>query len=170
MAISEKIKAEAQRTIELMRDFHKQYSGAESAEELEHRIARVETSMEGCNGLTQEEKIQKTAENMFELTCARERQYDALRAELWKNRAEYQNEFRLMRKELKEGLQSVMQKIEESGMDSSAALTGKGGLKHFLRIVSCHPLLSVNTFLFVLILVFVSGHFDKLLSLFAKGA
>ena len=83
MAISDRIKAEARRTIDGMQRFYEKYSDeTDDREELEHRIARVEASMEGCNGLTQDEKIQKTAENVFELTCAQERSYDALRLEL----------------------------------------------------------------------------------------
>lgn len=165
MAISERIKAEALRTIESMKDFHKRY-GAESAEELEHRIARVEASMEGCNGLTQEEKIQKTAENMFELTCAQERSYDALRAELWKNRAEYSADIQVVRQELKNGLNSVMKKIEDSGTDCSDSRRTHGTA--ILRLISDHPMIAMVTFLSVLLMVFVSGHFELLAKLLGK--
>ena len=87
MAISDRIRAEAKRTIEGMTKYYQEYSDyADESEELEHRIARIEASMVGCNGLSQEDKVQKTAENVFELTCAQERTYDALRCELKKTR------------------------------------------------------------------------------------
>ena len=83
MAISDRIQAEARRTIDGIQRFYEKYSDeVDDAVEREHRIARVEASMEGCNGLSQEDKIQKTAENVFELTCAQERSYDAIRMEL----------------------------------------------------------------------------------------
>jgi hypothetical protein len=147
------------------------------AEELEHRIARVEASMEGCNGLSQEDKIQKTAENVFELTCAQERSYDALRLELKRNRDEYKSEFAdlknqnaqdfySLRQEIKEGLESVMKKIEDSGMDSSKSSCGKIGGNAFFSVISAHPLLAFNAFMFILVLSFVSGHFDKISKIF----
>ena len=93
MAVSERIKAEARRTIDGMQKFYEKYSDdVDDAEELEHRVARVEAAMEGCNGLSQEEKIQKTAENLFELTCSQERTYDAMRRELKLTRDAYKNE------------------------------------------------------------------------------
>ena len=105
MAISDRIRAEASRTIDGMQKFYEKYSDdTDDAEELEHRIARVEASMEGCNGLTQDEKIQKTAENVFELTCAQERNYDAIRREIKITRDGYKEEFRELRMELKKGL------------------------------------------------------------------
>ena len=93
MAISDRIRAEARRTIDGMQKFYEKYGDdIDDSEELEHRIARVEASMEGCNGLTQDEKVQKTAENLFELTCAQERMYDALRREMRLTRDEYKRE------------------------------------------------------------------------------
>lgn len=190
VAISDRIKAEARRTIDGMTRFYQKYSDeADDTEELEHRIARVEASMEGCNGLTQDEKIQKTAENVFELTCAQERSYDTLRMELRKTRDEYKSEFNEMRKlnsqdfeklekELKKGLDGVMKKIEDSGCDSSSAFrppaaTGgaavkEGGLAILMNVISNHPLLAFNSFMFLLVLVFVSGHFKDILGLFGK--
>jgi len=178
VAISDRIKAEARRTIDGMQRFYEKYSDeADDAEELEHRIARVEASMEGCNGLTQDEKIQKTAENVFELTCAQERSYDALRMEIRKTREEYKREFNEMKaqsakefsdlsSDIKTGLNNVMKKIEDSGSDSAASMKKTDKSHALMQLISKHPLLAFNSFIFLLILVFVSGHFDEILKLF----
>lgn len=185
MAISDRIKAEARRTIDGMTRFYEKFSDdADDAEELEHRIARIEASLEGCNGLSHDDKIQKTAENVFELTCAQERSYDALRMELRKSREEYKGEFLEMKKlnsedfetlqkEIRDGLANVVKKIEDSGMDSSGSCKeGQSDDKHMkslAKIVSDHPVMALNSFLFLLVLVFISGHFDDILRLFSKG-
>lgn len=182
VAISDRIKAEAKRTIEGMQRFYANYSNdVDDAEELEHRIARVEASMEGCNGLSQDDKIQKTAENVFELTCAQERSYDSLRRELKINRDEYRREceeirrqsaedFKVLKDELKNGLDGVMKKIEDSGTDSSSSGASKTShSKVLLKLISDHPLMTFNTFIFFLMLVFVSGHFDLLAKLCQIG-
>lgn len=172
MAVSERIKAEAKRTIDGMQRFAAKYGyDVDDAEELEHRIARVEASMEGCNGLTPEDKLQKTAENVFELTCAQERSYDALRMELKRNREEHKRECEDIKAELKKGLDDVMKKIEDSGMDSSSSMGGhkSGYSKAFFKIISEHPLLAFNAFIFVSVLVFVSGYFEVISKLCGGG-
>ena len=186
MAVSDRIKAEALRTIEGMQRFYEKYSDdIDDAEELEHRIARVEASMEGCNGLTQDEKIQKTAENVFELTCAQERSYDALRMELRRTRDEWKNEFAdlknqnaldfsTLQHEIKNGLEGVVKKIEDSGMDSTSSVPSGSSSKSkssslLSKIIIEHPILVFNTFIFILILVFVSGHFEILSKMFCRG-
>lgn len=174
MAISDRIRAEAQRTIDGMQRFYEKFSDdADDAEELEHRIARVESAMAGCNGLSQDDKIQKTAENLFELTCAQERSYDSLRRELKRVRDEHKQEFAEMKemnskdfgnlqKELRKGLDSVMKKIEDSGSDCSAPSKGSADMPYVWKLISDHPIMAFSTFMFILILVFVSGHFDVL--------
>ena len=171
MAISDRIKDEARRTIDGMQRFYAKYSDeTDNAEELEHRIARIEASMEGCNGLTQDEKIQKTAENVFELTCAQERSYDSLRREIKITRDEYKRECKEIKEELKKGISGLAKKIEDSGYDSSASGAKKeAGYKFLMKIISEHPMLALNAFMFILILVFVSGHFGTIVSL-CRGA
>ena len=175
MAISERIKAEARRTIDGMQRFYQKYSDDfDDAEELEYRIKRVEASMEGCNGLTQDEKIQKTAENVFELTCASERSYDALRMELRSMKEQSSKDFKTLQTEIKSGIAGVLKKIEDSGCDSSSSKSSvsRSNLNFISKIISEHPLLTFGSFLFVLLLVFVSGHFDLLCNLakIAPGA
>lgn len=185
MAVSERIKAEAARTIEGMQRFYAKYrDDSDDAEELEHRIARVEASKEGCNGLTPEDKLQKTAENVFELTCAQERSYDALRMELWKTRQEWigalkelkamhSSDYKSLHEELRTGLSNVVKKIEDSGMDSSASMgSSKKSSEHshlITKIISDHPLLAFNSFVFMLVLVFISGHFEDIVKLLSGG-
>ena len=186
MAISERITAEARRTIDGMQKFYERFSDdIDDAEELEHRIARVEASMEGCNGLSQDDKIQKTAENVFELTCAQERSYDSLRRELKLTRDEYRKEFAEikninaqefddLREDIKTGMASLMKKIEDSGCDCSYPAKKQGQssgskLDFLARLISDHPLMSFGTFIFFLILVFISGHFDILAKAFGAA-
>lgn len=171
MAISDRIKAEARRTIDGMQEFYKKYSeDPHDAEELEHRIARVEASMEGCNGFTQEEKVQKTAENVFALTCAQERSYDALRLEMKRMRELTAHNFEALKNEIKTGLDNVVKKIEDSGMDSSGHGSGNTDEQHNLvaKVISEHPIMAFNAFIFVLILAFVSGHFQDIANFFGK--
>lgn len=174
MAISDRIRSEARRTIDGMQKFYEKYGDdIDDFEELEHRIARVEASMDGCNGLTPDEKIQKTAENLFELTCAQERTFDALRREMKITRDAYRQEFdeikkinardfEAMQQELREGLKSIKTTIESSGCDSSsnASRRGKKSNVIFSKLISDHPIATLSTFIFVLLLVFVSGHFE----------
>lgn len=177
MAISDRIRAEARRTIDGMQKFYEKYGDdIDDSEELEHRIARVEASMDGCNGLTQDEKVQKTAENLFELTCAQERTYDALRREMRLTRDEYKREcdeikkinardFEALQQELRAGLSSIKTTIESSGCDSSSNSSSKSkssSPKTFSKFISEHPLIAFNAFIFVILLVFISGHFEFL--------
>ena len=182
MAISDRILAEARRTIDGMQKFYEKYGDdIDDSEELEHRIARVEASMEGCNVLTQDEKVQKTAENLFELTCAQERTYDALRREMRITRDEYKREcdeikkinardFEAIRQELRTGLKSIKTTIESSGCDSlsnsSQQKSRSSSPKALSRFVSEHPIISFNAFIFVILLVFISGHFEFIEKLF----
>ena len=161
-----------------MQKFYEKYGDdIDDSEELEHRIARVEASMEGCNGLTQDEKVQKTAENLFELTCAQERTYDALRREMRLTRDEYKREcdeikkinardFEALQQELRAGLKSIKTTIESSGCDSSSnssqSKSKSSSQKTFSKFISEHPLIAFNAFIFVLLLVFISGHFEFL--------
>lgn len=176
MAISDRIKAEARRTIEGIERYYDKFGmDIDYADERENRIARIEAAMEGCNGLTHDEKVQKTAENLFELTCAQERSFDMTRREIRMLRDENNKEFDILRGELREGLKDVIQKIEESGSDgqkpSSSGQSGQSGQPSSLnrnlvaKLISDHPLIAFNTFIFVLIMVFVSGHFEVLVKM-----
>lgn len=186
MAISDRIKAEARRTIDGIQKYYEKYGAdVEDAEEMEHRIERVESAMAGCNGLSHDDKIQKTAENLFELTCAQERSFDAMRKEMKLIRkeckAEFEDirlncmqEFESLNEELRSGLKAVAQKIEDSGSDCSRPSNGSqkesnGSQKEMwmlAKVISEHPSMAFAAFIFILILVFVSGHFEAISKLF----
>ena len=174
MAITDRIRAEAVRTIKGIQSYYDKYGEShEDAEEMEHRIARIEAAMEGCNGLSQEDKVQKTAENLFELTCSQERLFDSMRKEIKLLRDENNKEFDILRAEVKEGLEGVIKKIEDSGSGRSSAHPDKSSpssdetmkFKLVYKLISEHPVVTLNAFIFVLILVFISGHFEALTKL-----
>lgn len=174
VAIPDRIRAEGLRTIKSIQTYYEKYSrGHEDAEEMEHRISRIEAAMEGCNGLSPEDKVQKTAENLFELTCSQERSFDAMRKEIKLLRDENNEEFDILRLEVKEGLEGVIKKIEDSGSGSSSASGCKSSqngdesfkFKLLYKLISDHPVLTLNAFIFILILVFISGHFETIAKL-----
>lgn len=177
MAISDRIRAEARRTIDgIQKYYEKCGADLEDAEEREHRIARIEAAMEGCNGLSPDDKVQKTAENVFELTCSQERSFNIMRMDIKRLRDENNKEFDTLRGEIKTGMQEIVKKIEDSGRDcaahagpaSKAGEDVHGVLGFMTKIISEHPLLTFAAFMSVLILVFVSGHFELLAKLVGK--
>lgn len=78
MPITDHIKQVAERTIGLIQDYYKRNPN-ESFQEQEARISRVERAMEACNGFEEEEKLQRVAENVFEMTCSWEIGTDAIK-------------------------------------------------------------------------------------------
>lgn len=170
MAITDRIRAEAIRTIKGIQNYYDVYGGdLDDTEEMEHRIARIEAAMEGCNGLSPEDKVQKTAENLFELTCAQERSFNAMFKEIKLLRDENNKEFDVLRADVKEGLQGVIKKIEDSGSGSPSSNSGSmESLRYKLvyKLISEHPVLTLNAFLFILVLVFISGHFESITKIF----
>lgn len=172
MAVSARIEAEAQRTIDGIRRFYEQYGNeyGDSAER-EFRIARIEAAKEGCNGLTQEEKIQKTAENVFEFVCAQERSYDALRLEIKKSGDSFGQEVRTLRDEMKSGFKNISDKIEESCSDQPEKKRSKRRIPGWSRITDMicgHPDLTFITVLVIIALSFVSGNF-KIFEMFKSA-
>lgn len=78
MPITDHIKQVAERTIGLIQDYYKRNPN-ESFQEQEARISRIERAMEACNGFEPEEKLQRVAENVFEITCSWEVGTDAIK-------------------------------------------------------------------------------------------
>ena len=167
MAISARIEAEAKRTIDGIRRFYEQYGDeyCDSAER-EFRIARIEAAKEGCNGLTQEEKIQKTAENVFEFACAQERTYDALRLEIKKSGDTFSEKLNQgldkIKSEMQAGFKEISSKIEESCFDQPDRKRARRRIPVWSRVTDLicgHPDMTFLTIIIILILSFVSGNF-----------
>ena len=101
MAITKKLKDEADRTIVGITKYYDQCGDTLlDADEREHRIDKIESALEGCNGITEKEKIQKTAENLFGLTCSMERDFLALKRELKINQDKTQESIESLKTDL----------------------------------------------------------------------
>ena len=60
MAITRQLQDEADRTIAGITKYYEQYGDLLlDAEEREHRIGKITVALEGCNGITDKEKLQK---------------------------------------------------------------------------------------------------------------
>ncbi len=94
MAITRQLQDEADRAIAGITKYYEQFGDTLlDAEEREHRISKIAVALEGCNGITDKEKLQKTAENLFGLTCAWERDSLALKREIMVSREKTDAEF-----------------------------------------------------------------------------
>lgn len=108
MAITPHIEAEAKRTIEGIQDYYKNYSDSPGDfEEMEHRIARVERLKEACNGFTEKEKLQATAENLFEVGSAWERGSDEIKKIIKKNNKLTADQILKLSEETKENFKEI---------------------------------------------------------------
>lgn len=108
MAITPHIEAEAKRTIEGIQDYYKNYSDSPGDfEEMEHRIARVERLKEACNGFTEKEKLQATAENLFEVGSAWERGSDEIKKIIKKNNKMTAEQILKLSEETKENFKEI---------------------------------------------------------------
>ena len=67
----------------------------------------------------------------------------------------------------------MIKKIEDSGSGCSSSSAGKPSpsesesmkFKLVYKLISDHPVLTLNAFIFVLVLVFISGHFEAITKL-----
>ena len=114
MPITHHIEEVARRTIDEIQDYYKNYSDdINDSDEMEHRIARVERLKEACNGLTEKDKLQKTAENLFEVGTAWERGQDTIKKVIRKNQKEVEAKLAEFRKENNENLEKIQKAIKE---------------------------------------------------------
>lgn len=114
MPITHHIEEVARRTIDEIQDYYKNYSDdINDTDEMEHRIARVERLKEACNGLTEKDKLQKTAENLFEVGTAWERGQDTIKKIIRKNQKEVEAKLAEFRKENNESLEKIQKAIKE---------------------------------------------------------
>jgi len=147
MAISKQLRDEADRTIAGISDYYEKYGDTLiDAEEREHRISKVTAALEGCNGLTEKEKIQKTAENLFGLTCTWERDSLALKRELRLNREEFSKAFDKSKKETAEEFTKLGATVTalDSKMDTLATELSSLG-RELKRMSQCHIALPATT-------------------------
>ena len=198
MAITPHIEAEAKRTIEGIQDYYKNYSDSPGDfEEMEHRIARVERLKEACNGFTEKEKLQATAENLFEVGSAWERGSDEIKKIIKKNNKLTADQILKLSEETKEMQRennSNYDKINTSLKDLAKNFndkfeeTRKYNDQHFIRkdkpkeevkdsytfkgkILNFidHHFLGVAVWTIVILMfIFISGHTDILQMLFSK--
>ena len=95
---------------------------------------------------------------------------------------QFSRQIKELQKSLQDEFKTVLTKIEDSGSDSAVqplilpsqttemapgSPGAQGGLTGLLtKIISDYPGFSFATFIYILILVLISGHFDELLHLF----
>lgn len=114
MPITTHIESVARRTIEEIQDYYKNYSDdINDSDEMEHRIARVERLKEACNGLTEKDKLQKTAENLFEVGTAWERGQDMIKKIIRRNQKDVETKLAEFRKETNENYEKIRSAIKE---------------------------------------------------------
>ena len=198
MAITPHIEAEAKRTIEGIQDYYKNYSDSPGDfEEMEHRIARVERLKEACNGFTEKEKLQATAENLFEVGSAWERGSDEIKKIIKKNNKltaerilKLSEETKEMQREnnsnydkintsLKELANNFNDKFEEARKYNDQHFIRKDKPKEetkdsytfkgkILNFIDHHFLGVAVWTIVILMFIFISGHTDILQMLFSK--
>ncbi len=193
MAITPHIEAEAKRTIEEIQDYYHKFSDdINDSDEMEHRIARVERLKEACNGLTENEKLQKTAENLFEVGTAWERGQDMIKKIIRKNQFNVEKRLTEIRTENNENYK----KIENSIKDLSDTMTKKFEEEqkyndsHFeakvqmttvqqtnqnnsmktsiIKFIDNHFAGCAITLLIIIFVLFVSGHIELIDQLLSK--
>ena len=151
MAITKQLRDEADRAIEGIQKYYDGPDALDNVEEREHRIDRIEAALDGCNGYTDQEKIQKTAVGVFKLTCATE--YIGLKLDHLSGR--------FARVEGK--LDALLMERGKPGSRKPAAPQTRddGTLKlKILSLVDRHFIAVSVLFIILLSLAFVSGHPD----------
>ena len=114
MPITTHIEEVARRTIEEIQDYYKSFSDdINDTDEMEHRIARVERLKEACNGLTEKDKLQKTAENLFEVGTAWERGQDMIKKIIRKNQKDVEARLIELRKENNDNYNKLQSSIKD---------------------------------------------------------
>ena len=196
MPITPHIEAVARRTIDEIQDYYRNYSDdINDSDEMEHRIARVERLKEACNGLTEKDKLQKTAENLFEVGTAWERGQDMIKKIIRKNQINVEKQLDEIRKEnnenynklqtsIKELSNTMTQKFEEEKQYNEGHYESKtqiiekeneeteqnnGGFKGaILRFVDHHFVGCLFGLIVIIVLMFISGHIDLFNQLISK--
>lgn len=180
MAITKHIEDEFNRTIDEIRDYYDRFSDdVNDYDEMEHRIQRMERLKEACNGLSKEEKLQKTAENLFEVGSSWERGSDSIKKLIFKNQKHIDEEldkiqsnnnknYQEIKDSIKEISTSVNKKLDETQQynekhfmlrnddikeKSSTSLKGK-----IISFIDTHFTGVAIWTITILIIIFISGH------------
>jgi Ribonuclease G/E len=194
MAITAHIEAEAKRTIEEIQDYYRKFSDdINDTDEMEHRIARVERLKEACNGLTENEKLQKTAENLFEVGTAWERGQDMIKKIIRKNQSNVEKRLTEIRTENNENYKKIEnsikdlsdtmtkkfeeeQKYNDSHYETKAQVntaqptqTQNGSVKNsIIKFIDNHFAGCAITFLIIIFVLFISGHIELINQILTK--
>lgn len=195
MPITHHIEEVARRTIDEIQDYYKNYSDdINDTDEMEHRIARVERLKEACNGLTEKDKLQKTAENLFEVGTAWERGQDTIKKVIRKNQKEVEAKLAEFRKENNENLEKIQKAIKElfdhmtkkfeeekeynethfetkvQQIVKDAEKPEKGGFKNaLLNFFDRHFGIIATVIIIIVLAVFISGQMDLVKELLGIG-
>lgn len=192
MAITPHIEAEAARTIEEIQDYYRKFSDdINDSDEMEHRIARVERLKEACNGLTENEKLQKTAENLFEVGTAWERGQDMIKKIIRKNQTDVEKRLAEIRKENSDNFDNIQtsikelsntmtkkfeeeQKYNDSHYEAKAQITvntptSNASVKNsIIKFIDNHFAGCALTLLIIIFVLFISGHIDLINQILSK--
>lgn len=183
MPITQHIEEVARRTIDEIQDYYRKFSDdINDTDEMEHRIARVERLKEACNGLTEKDKLQKTAENLFEVGTAWERGQDMIKKIIRKNQKDVESKLAEFRKENNENYNNIQGSIKElsENMNKKFEEEKQYNETHFetkiqlmtkenttpgikgaiLRFLDNHFVGCAFTLMFIIVLLFISGHTD----------
>jgi hemerythrin-like domain-containing protein len=198
MPITPHIESVARRTIEEIQDYYKNYSDdINDTDEMEHRIARVERLKEACNGLTEKDKLQKTAENLFEVGTAWERGQDLIKKIIKKNQSYVEKQFEEIQKQNAENYKNLQgsidalsenmnKKFEEEKRYNEGHYESKvqmistqekeqsgnqsnGGIKGMIiKFVDNHFAGCLFGIILIVVLMFISGHTDLINQIISK--
>lgn len=194
MPITPHIEAEAKRTIDEIQDYYKRFSDdINDSDEMEHRIARIERLKEACNGLTEKDKLQKTAENLFEVGTAYERGTDMIKKIISRNQKNVESKLAEIRKENNENYNHIQDSIKElsENIDKQFEEEREYNEKHFetkiqlitkdnnansstgfkgmvLKFFDSHFGGCLFGILLIIVLLFISGHTDLINQILSK--
>jgi len=195
MPITPHIEAEAKRTIDEIQDYYKRFSDdINDTDEMEHRIARVERLKEACNGLTEKDKLQKTAENLFEVGTAWERGQDMIKKIIRKNQKDVETRLAQIRKENNDNYEKIQtsikelsdnmnkkfeeeqkyndthfeSKVQQVGRDATIEKSDGGFKTSLLKFFDKHLGKIITLVIIVILVIFISGQIDLVKQIIGK--
>lgn len=187
MPITPHIEAVAKRTIEGIQDYYCRFSDdINDTDEMEHRIARIERLKDACNGYSDKDKLQKTAENLFEVGTAWERGQDVLKTIIRTNQAYVEQRLDEIEKSNSENYEHLQESIKElsdnmlnkldderkyndTHYEYKSQLSSGAGLKNaLLKFIDAHFSGVLFGVIFIIVLLFISGQTDLINQIIGK--